>query len=106
MNIMDMFNPEMIKKMQGSMAEAQEKLKKMHVVGEAGGGIVKVTLNGEFECTDIFLDPIAVDPRDITMLQTLIKSAYYAAWTKLKNEITSQSLPSIMGDLPDLFKNN
>ena len=106
MNIMDMFNGDNLKKIQDTMAQAQEKLRKIEATGEAGGGIVKVTLNGEYQCVDIFLDPIAVDPRDIPMLQTLIKSAYFAAWSKLKNEVTPQSLPNILGDLPDLFKNN
>ncbi len=106
MNIMDMFNADNLKKMQDTMAQAQEKLRKIEATGEAGGGIVKVTLNGEYQCVDIFLDPITVDPRDIPMLQILIKSAYSAAWNKLKNEVTPQSLPNILGDLPDFFKNN
>lgn len=105
MNMMDMFNPEMVKKIQESMAQTQEKLRKIQVVGESGGGIVKITLNGEYECIDVFLDPVAVDPRDVAMVQTLVKSAYYAAWNKLKNEVTAQSLPNILGNLPNFFKN-
>ncbi|MGL4524260.1 MAG: YbaB/EbfC family nucleoid-associated protein [Spirochaetia bacterium] len=104
MNLMDMLNPENIKKMQATLGEAEEKLRTIQVTGEAGGGIVKVTLNGQYECVGIFLDPIAVDPRDINMLQTLIQSAYFAAWSKVKKEVPQASLGSLMQDLPDFLK--
>lgn len=72
------------------------KLEQTRLVGEAGGGIVKVTLNGRMECLSVFLDPIAVDPRDVAMLQTLIQAAYADAYNKgkamLQKEMTDNNL--------------
>ncbi len=72
------------------------KLENARLVGEAGGGIVKVTLNGRMECLNVFIDPIAVDPRDVAMLQTLVQSAYTDAHNKgkimLQQEMTENNL--------------
>jgi DNA-binding YbaB/EbfC family protein len=69
------------------MAEMEAELRQLTAIGEAGGGLVKITLNGRFECLAIELDPIAVDNRDIAMLQTLIKSAHYDAVSKITQQL-------------------
>lgn len=69
------------------MAKIQEELASIFATGSSGGGIVKVTVNGQFELTGIELDPIAVDPRDIQMLQDLIVAAHSNAMEKIKEEI-------------------
>ena len=53
--------------------------------GSSGGGIVKVTVNGTFEVVDVQIDPIAVDPRDVKMLQDLIVAASHDAMEKIKD---------------------
>ena len=61
-----------LKEVQNSMEKMKEEMKKISVTGSAGGNMVQVTLNGQFEVTAIKIDPIAVDPRDVNMLQDLI----------------------------------
>jgi nucleoid-associated protein EbfC len=59
------------------MAEAQEELAATEVEGSAGGGVVKVTLNGHLHLLQVSIDPSVVDPADVSMLEDLV----VAAWT-------------------------
>ena len=71
--------------LQAQFQKAQEELKEITETGSSGGGIVKVTLNGTFEVVDVQIDPIAVDPRDVKMLQDLIVAAFHDAMEKIKD---------------------
>lgn len=64
-----------MQKMQRNMAQLQEELAKNPVEGTAGGGVVKVTVNGANQMLAIELAPEVVDPDDIEMLQDLIVAA-------------------------------
>jgi len=66
---------EQAKAMQQKMQAAQAELGKKTVTGQAGGGMVTVTVNGLFEVTSIKLDPLCVDNRDVKMLEDLIVAA-------------------------------
>jgi DNA-binding YbaB/EbfC family protein len=66
---------EQAKSMQEKMQAAQAELGKKSVTGQAGGGMVTVTVNGLLELTSIKLDPLCVDARDIKMLEDLITAA-------------------------------
>ncbi|HVX34178.1 MAG TPA: YbaB/EbfC family nucleoid-associated protein [Solirubrobacterales bacterium] len=61
--------------MQAQMLEAQEKLKDETVEASAGGGMVKVTVGGDLTLRQITIDPEAVDPEDVEMLQDLVQAA-------------------------------
>ncbi len=61
-----------MQKMQKKMAEAQEQLGEERLVGEAGGGMVKVTVSGHREVIDVQINPDVVDEEDVEMLQDLI----------------------------------
>ena len=61
-----------MQKMQRNMAQLQEELAKTPVEGTAGGGVVKVTVNGANQMLAIELAPEVVDPDDIEMLQDLM----------------------------------
>lgn len=63
------------KVMQQRLAEAQGELAKKTVVGESGGGMVRVTVNGRLEVVSIKLDPLCVDNRDVRMLEDLVMLA-------------------------------
>ena len=80
-----------LKNLEGTMNTMKEELANISETGSAGGNIVQVTLNGKFELTDIKLDPIAVDPRDIQMLQDLIKAAHHDAMDKIQEAIKEKS---------------
>ncbi len=70
MNMADMFGKMM--DMQRKMNEAQEALGEKTVTAEAGGGMVKVTANGLQRITSIKVEPDAVDPDDLELLEDLI----------------------------------
>jgi len=68
--------------MQSKMAEMQESLQSLEVTGEAGAGLVRVTLNGKSEMKSIKIDPKMVDPADTEMLEDLILAAHRDAKSK------------------------
>jgi nucleoid-associated protein EbfC len=70
--------------MQSKMQEMQDELSRLEVTGEAGAGMVRVTLNGKGEMRGIQIDPKVVDPSDTEMLQDLIVAAHRAAKDKVE----------------------
>jgi nucleoid-associated protein EbfC len=68
----------MLKQAQEVMAaqqEAQEALKEQRVEASAGGGMVKVTVTGDLRIEALTIDPDAVDPEDVEMLQDMVQAA-------------------------------
>ena len=70
---------EMAAGMQQQMAEAQERLMTERVEGTAGGGLVTVTLNGHLHLVGVHIEPDAVDPDDLSLLEDLIRAAWQDA---------------------------
>ncbi|MEU1468565.1 YbaB/EbfC family nucleoid-associated protein [Streptomyces sp. NPDC005761] len=66
-------------KMQQDLAQAQEELARTEVDGQAGGGLVKATVNGSGELRGLVIDPKAVDPEDTETLADLVVAAVQAA---------------------------
>ena len=64
-----------VQKMQADMLAAQEKLKDERVEASAGGGMVKVVMTGDLELKSLAIDPDAVDPEDVDMLQDMVMAA-------------------------------
>ena len=92
------------KLMQEKMKETQEMLKKIEVLGEAGGGSVKVTMNGDGELKKISIDQnLLKETKEI--VEDLIIAAHNDAKTKLKKK-TSEEISKVTGgiDLPPGFK--
>jgi len=84
-----------LKNMQSQMKDVQEKLKNITATGSSGGGLVKVEINGDLKIRKIKIDPIAVDPRDVEMLQDLVIAAINSAQENIKEKIQSEvGLPS------------
>ncbi len=69
-------------KMQEQMAKAQEELEEAEILGESGGGMVKVTVNGKKVVNSLSIDPSLVDPEDVEMLEDLIVAALNNAYEK------------------------
>jgi nucleoid-associated protein EbfC len=72
------------KKLEKAMADAREKLSELSVEAEAGGGMVKVQMNGKCELTRLAIDPKAVDPADVSMLEDLVVAAVNAGVEKAR----------------------
>lgn len=75
------------------MRTIKKELDQVQVEGTSGGGLVTVTLDGQFFLRQIVIDPVAVDPRDVSMLQDLIRAAHTAAVEKIRDEITKRLGP-------------
>ena len=69
--------------MQSKMEEMQARLQTIELVGEAGAGMVRVTMNGKGELRGIKIDPKIVDPADSEVLEDLILAAHRDAKAKI-----------------------
>ena len=76
----------------------QEGLKDMETSSSAGGGMVKVTVTGDMRVKSITIDPEAVDPEDVEMLEDMIIAAVNDA-LESANEAANQQMGSITGGL-------
>lgn len=83
---------------QEMLAKAQAELAATSVEGTAGGGAVRVTMNGEQKVTAIAIEPEVVDPDDVEMLQDLIMAAITDAGQKAA-ELQANSFGAITGGL-------
>lgn len=89
MNPFDMMKN--LQNLQGQMGEMQEKLKAVTVIGASGGDMVKVAMNGQLEVLDVSISEICVDPRDVKMLEDLVKAAFIDATVKVREKIQSEA---------------
>ena len=69
-------------KMQEELLKAQEKLEQATYTAKAGGGVVTAVVSGKHELVSIKIDPEAVDPDDVEMLEDLITAAVNEAMAK------------------------
>ena len=85
-------------RLQGDVAKAQEEVALMTAEGQAGGGMVSVTVNGNFDIVKIKFDKAVVDPTDIAMLEDLVTAAVNAANTRMR-EVTKAHMAKVMGGM-------
>ena len=64
-----------VQQMQAEMAKAQEELKSEEVEASAGGGMVTVKVSGDLELREVRINPEAVDPEDVELLQDMVLAA-------------------------------
>ena len=94
-----------MQKLQKQMTAMQEELKQKTVDVTAGGSAVKITMNGEKEVKGIVIDPAAVDPEDVEMLQDLLAAAFNEASKKV-DEMMASEMGKLTGGLglpPGMF---
>lgn len=88
-------------KMQQDLMKMQQDLEAQVFTASSGGGVVKATVTGKKELTEIIIDPEAVDPDDIEMLQDMIVAAVNEA-LRTAEEASAQSMSRITGSLGGL----
>jgi len=88
-------------KMQRQMEEASKELEEKEVTAAAGGGAVEVTVSGKKEVTKVKIDPEAVDPDDVEMLEDMIMAATNEALRQIE-EYSQQSMSKITGGMGGL----
>jgi DNA-binding YbaB/EbfC family protein len=83
--------------MQENMQRAQEELARLEVTGNAGGGMVEVTLSGRMECRKVRIDPaVLADPE---MAEDLIAAAFNDAVNKA-NAVSQEKLGAATAGMP------
>lgn len=92
------------KAMQEKLTAAQDDLKRQMVTGASGGGMVTVTVTGGLEVKSVHIDPAAVDPEDVGMLEDLVQAAANDALARIK-DLMKNELGAVAGGLtlPGLF---
>ncbi len=78
-------------KMQEQLLAARAEAETQEVEGQAGGGVVKVRVTGGMEFRGVTIDPSAVDPDDVSMLEDLVLAAIRDAVTKA-GQISEQAM--------------
>jgi DNA-binding YbaB/EbfC family protein len=77
--------------MQKRMLELQDQLGNEEITGDAGGGLVKVTMTCRKSVRGIKIDPSVIDPADPEMLEDLITAACNDAETKADDRLSSET---------------
>ncbi len=88
----------MAQQMQQEMARVQSELDAATVDGSSGGGVVSATVTGKQEVVSITIDPSAVDPEDVEMLQDLVVAAVNDA-LRASRELAEGKMAAITGGL-------
>ena len=84
-------------KMQENMQRAQEEIAKIEVTGQAGGGMVSVTLTGRKECRKVRIDPSVLSDQE--MVEDLIAAAFNDASNKIDAE-SQAKMASVTAGMP------
>ncbi len=101
---MDQKMMKQLQQMQSKMEKAQQDLANETVTATAGGGAVTIEMNGHHEVKAVTLDPDAVSPDDVEMLQDMLLAAYNEALNKAQN-LAQEKMGAITGGLniPGIF---
>lgn len=90
-----------VRDMQDKMQDAKAQLERLVIEAEAGGGMVRVKMNGNRKVLDLQIDAEIVAQNDVEMLQDLITTAMNRAVEQV--DIQAESLlKQAAGDLPSL----
>ena len=89
-------------RMQRQMEEQQAELENKEFSATAGGGVVEVTVTGKREVSKVKIDPEAVDPDDVEMLEDLIMAATNEALRKMEEE-NAAMMNQLTGGLGGMF---
>jgi DNA-binding YbaB/EbfC family protein len=88
----------MAQQMQAEMGRVETELQALRVEGTAGGGVVKAVVTGKRDLVSVTIDPSAVDPDDVEMLQDLVVAAVSDA-LQLARRAEEERLARVTGGL-------
>jgi nucleoid-associated protein EbfC len=91
-----------VQQMQAAMAQAQAEIAATEVTGSAGGGMVTATVMGNGDLKKIKIDPAAVDPDDVEMLEDLVVAAVAEA-RRSAEQLSNEKMGAITGGLGSLM---
>jgi len=87
-----------VQQMQADMVKAQDALKEEVVEASAGGGMVTVKVTGDLELKEVRIDPEAVDPEDVDLLQDMVLAATNEA-LRSAQELAASKMGAVTGGL-------
>ena len=85
-------------KMQEDLKKMQAEIEEQTYTAQSGGGVVTAAVSGKRELTELVIDPDAVDPEDVEMLQDLIVAAVNEAMRKAESSM-NESMSKLTGGL-------
>ncbi len=88
----------MMKQAQAMQAQIEEDMDSLEVEGSAGGGMVRIVLDGKKNLKSVSIQPDAVDPADVEMLEDLIQAAFQDA-SRQVDEAVSARFGDVSGGL-------
>ena len=88
----------MAQQMQQDMLRIQTELETLTVDGSAGGGVVRAVVTGKQEVVSVTIDPAAVDPADVEMLQDLIVAAVNDG-LRASRQVAEEKMAAVTGGL-------
>ncbi len=91
-----------VQQMQAAMAQAQAEIAATEVSGSAGGGMVTATVTGSGDLKSVKIDPAAVDPEDVEMLEDLVVAAVAEA-RRAADALSQEKMGAITGGLGSLM---
>jgi len=97
MNIAKMM--QQAKKMQDNLRKMQQELAALEVTGEAGGGMVRVTMNGERVVSRVTIDDTIWQEQDKALIEDLVAAAFNAA-ARSVDEMSKQKQKELMAGMP------
>ncbi|CAL4323548.1 YbaB/EbfC family nucleoid-associated protein [Buchnera aphidicola] len=93
------------KKMQDKMSKIQKEISIIEVTGESGAGLVKITINGSYDCKKIEIDKNIMKEDSIEMLEDLIVAAFNDASRRISEE-KKKKMSNISSEIPFPNANN
>lgn len=96
-----------VQKAQAEMARVTEELASETVDASAGGGMVKVVMSGDLQVRSVTIDPAAVDPDDVPMLEDMVAAAVNEA-VRAAQDLANRKMSRVVGGvnlpgMPGLF---
>jgi len=96
-----------VQRAQAEMARVTEELANETVDASAGGGMVKVVITGDLQVRSVTIDPAAIDPDDVAMLEDMVAAAVNEA-VRSAQDLANRRMSQVMGGMnlpgmPGLF---
>jgi len=95
---MNRFMMHQVQKLQEKLAEAQQELSNLTLEASSGGGVVKVTIDGQQKIQSVKISPEVINPDDVELLEDLVLTAVREAIAK-SQEAAAQRLGGLTGGL-------
>jgi nucleoid-associated protein EbfC len=95
---MNKFMMQQAQKLQAQLLKAQEELANLTVEASSGGGVVKVTMNGQQQIQSVKISPEVVNPADVEMLEDMVLTAVREAGVKAQ-EAAAKKMGGLTGGL-------